>query len=146
MLGPSDIVFEVVESDAVRDVRHLQKICDYYREEGFGFAMDDVGTGSSSLQMVCDLKPDYIKLDKSFISKISEPMYCAVIEKMAQFAHSSGIEVIAQGIETAETMEALRQIGIHLMQGWYFGKPAAQMKRSLDSTNQDLSQLGSSKK
>ena len=52
-LKPADIVFEVVESDSVTDVAHLQKICTYYRNNGFQFALDDVGTGSNSLQMMC---------------------------------------------------------------------------------------------
>ncbi len=139
VLTPADIVFEVVESDHVRDVKHLQKICDYYRKEGFGFALDDVGTGSSSLQMVCDLKPNYIKLDKSLISKIHEPMYRSMLEKMVEFASGSGIEVIGEGVETAETVEMLQSVGVHLMQGWHFGKPSAQMASHMSS---DLIQLG----
>jgi EAL domain-containing protein (putative c-di-GMP-specific phosphodiesterase class I) len=115
-LKPADIVFEVVESDHVHDVKHLQKICDFYRKEGFGFALDDVGTGSSSLQMVCDLKPDYIKLDKSLISKLDEPMYRSMIEKMVEFAGESGVEVIGEGVETPETVAMLHSVGIHLMQ------------------------------
>jgi EAL domain-containing protein (putative c-di-GMP-specific phosphodiesterase class I) len=140
LLKPADIVFEVVESDEVRDVKHLQKICDYYRKAGFGFALDDVGTGSSSLQMVCDLKPDYVKLDKSIISKMDEPMYRSLVEKIVEFASTSGIEVIGEGIETAETEERLHSVGIHLMQGWHFGRPAAQMVANI---SRDLTQLGS---
>jgi EAL domain-containing protein (putative c-di-GMP-specific phosphodiesterase class I) len=139
-MKPADIVFEVVESDEVRDVKHLHKICDYYRKEGFGFALDDVGTGSSSLQMVCDLNPDYIKLDKSLISRIDEPMYRSMVEKMTEFASGSGIEVIGEGVECAETVAKLQAVGIHRMQGWYFGKPAARM---VGQMSRDLIQLGS---
>ncbi len=130
-LTPPDIVFEVVESEEVQDVKHLQKICDYYRKEGFGFALDDVGTGSNSLQMVCDLKPDYIKLDKSLISRVADPMYKGVIGKLAEFAAQFGLSTIAEGIETAETCETLREMGIHLMQGYYFAKPAPHMRPDL---------------
>jgi EAL domain-containing protein (putative c-di-GMP-specific phosphodiesterase class I) len=126
-IGPRDIVFEVVESDHVRDVKQLKKICDYYRKKEFGFALDDVGTGTNSLQMVCDLKPDYIKLDKSLVSGISDPMYKTAVHKLAEFADQFGLQVIAEGVETIETAQTLQTMGIHLMQGYYFGKPAATM-------------------
>jgi len=116
-MRPRDIVFEVVESE----------ICDYYRQEGFGFALDDVGTGSSSMQMMCDLKPDYVKLDKSLISKISDPMYLAAVQKLTELAMQFGLNVIAEGVEAAANIEVLQKIGIHLMQGYYFGKPAPRM-------------------
>jgi EAL domain-containing protein (putative c-di-GMP-specific phosphodiesterase class I) len=140
VLTPADIVFEAVESDHVHDVKHLQKICDFYRKEGFGFALDDVGTGSSSLQMVFDLKPDYIKLDKSLISKMHEPMYRSMIEKMVEFAGESRVGVVGEGVETAETVAMLHSVGIHLMQGWHFGKPSPLM---VSPMSRDLIQLGS---
>jgi len=128
ILKPSDIVFEVVESDKIADVKHLTKICDYYRKGGFGFALDDVGTGSNSLQMVCDLKPDFIKIDKSLISNISQTMYRTAVQKLAEFAQQFDVQVIAEGIEKPETAETLRQLNIHLMQGYYYGRPSPEMK------------------
>ena len=139
-LRPSDIVFEVVESDHVREVKHLRKICDYYRQENFGFALDDVGTGSNSFQMICDIKPDYIKLDKSLISKIEDPMYQAAVGKLSEFADQFGLQTIAEGVEQPATVEKLRTLGIHLMQGYHFGRPAALMYQ----WTTDLIHLGSS--
>ncbi len=67
----ANIVFEVVESDLDRNPAHLRLIFDYCRKQGFGFALDDVGsTGSNSLEMVAALRPDYIKLDKSLIQNL----------------------------------------------------------------------------
>lgn len=126
-LKPEDVVFEVVESEAVSDRKHLQKICAYYRERGFGFALDDVGTGANSLQMVCDLQPDYIKVDKSLISGIDQPMYRATIGKIVELATQFGLRVIAEGVETGETADACSAVGIQLMQGYYFARPAATM-------------------
>jgi EAL domain-containing protein (putative c-di-GMP-specific phosphodiesterase class I) len=130
ILKPSDIVFEVVESDKIADVKHLTKICDYYRKGGFGFALDDVGTGSNSLQMVCDLKPDFIKIDKSLISNISQTMYRTAVQKLAEFAHQFQVQVIAEGIEDPETASNLQQLNIHLMQGYYFARPSPRMTAS----------------
>jgi len=144
ILTPSDIVFEVVESDKIADVKHLTKICDYYRKGGFGFALDDVGTGSNSLQMVCDLKPNFIKIDKSLISHISQTMYRTAVQKLAEFAHQFNVQVIAEGIEKPETAETLRQLNIHLMQGYYYGRPSPEMKSSASNLINIGKQLGQS--
>ncbi len=128
-LRPENIVFEVVESDLVRDPAHLRRICDFYRHRGFLFALDDVGTGANSLQMVCDLRPDYIKLDKSLIQGVERPMYAATVRKLVELAEQFGVKVIAEGVETAQTMENLWLLGVKLMQGYYFGRPAPHISR-----------------
>ena len=129
-MKPEDIVFEVVESESVADVTHLRKICAYYRERGFQFALDDVGTGSNSLQMACDLRPDYMKIDKSLISGVDDPMYRATIQKMVDLASEFNIQVIAEGIETLESADTCTGLGITLMQGYYFARPAPAMVSS----------------
>lgn len=133
-IKPEELVFEVVESDHVQDVKQLRKICDYYRKKKFLFALDDVGTGTNSLQMVCDLRPDFIKLDISLVSGISDPMYRGVVGKLVEFADQFGLQVIAEGVETVETVQALRTMGIYFMQGYYFDKPSAVMGQSIDVT------------
>jgi EAL domain-containing protein (putative c-di-GMP-specific phosphodiesterase class I) len=138
-LQPGDVVFEVVESDGIADRRHLRKICDYYHEHGFGFALDDVGTGSNSLQMMCDLNPDYIKIDKSLIRGVYEPMYRSTIQKIIELAVEYKIQVIAEGMEDAESAALLARLGINLMQGYYFGRPAPRVLNPA----QDLVQLKS---
>jgi EAL domain-containing protein (putative c-di-GMP-specific phosphodiesterase class I) len=122
-MSPENIVFEVVESDRVRDPAHLRKICDYYRRHGFAFALDDVGTGANSLQMVCDLQPDYIKLDKSLVENVEQSMYAATIRKLVELAAQFGVTVIAEGVEKLQTMENLWLLGVQCMQGYYFGRP-----------------------
>ncbi len=123
-LVPADIVFEVVESERVSNPGHLKRIVEYYRAQGFGVALDDVGTGSNSLQMVADLQPDFIKLDKSIIWKCGTDIGLRTIRKLAELGSESGIAVIAEGVETAEMCGMLLDNGIHLMQGYFFGKPA----------------------
>lgn len=126
-LRPTDIVFEVVESDLIKDVRHLRKICDFYREQNFGFALDDVGTGSNSFQMIAEMKPDFIKIDKSLVSRMSEPMFNAAVGKLGEFADQFGLRVIAEGVENVETFRQLRLLGIDLMQGYFFARPGPRM-------------------
>jgi EAL domain-containing protein (putative c-di-GMP-specific phosphodiesterase class I) len=126
-LKPEEIIFEVVESEAVQDVRHLKKICAYYRDHGFKFALDDVGTGSNSLQMVCDLQPDYIKIDKSLVSGLGSRMYRSTVGKIVELANEFGVKVIAEGIEDLTTAETCAELGVQFMQGYYFARPAAKM-------------------
>jgi EAL domain-containing protein (putative c-di-GMP-specific phosphodiesterase class I) len=122
-MGRENVVFEVVESDLVRDSAHLRRICDYYRSHGFAFALDDVGTGSNSLQMVCELRPEYVKLDKSLVQNVEKPMYGATIRKLVELADRFSVRVIAEGVETIHTMENLWLLGVQYMQGYLFGRP-----------------------
>lgn len=131
-LRPEDIVFEVVESESITDIKHLRKICEYYRQNGFQFALDDVGTGSNSLQMVCDLKPHYMKIDKSLIAGLDDAMYRSMLEKLVALGQEFGVRIIAEGIETEAAANTCSALGIELMQGYYFARPSANMLTSLD--------------
>jgi EAL domain-containing protein (putative c-di-GMP-specific phosphodiesterase class I) len=126
-MSPANVVFEVVESDMATDTAHLRRICDYYRGEGFAFALDDVGTGTNSLQMVCDLQPNYVKLDKSLTQNVEQPMYAATIRKLVELADQFGVTVIAEGVERTQTMENLWLLGVECMQGYLFGRPAPEI-------------------
>jgi EAL domain-containing protein (putative c-di-GMP-specific phosphodiesterase class I) len=122
-MSRENIVFEVVESDMIRDSAHLRKICDYYRSRGFGFALDDVGTGANSLQMVCELRPEFIKLDKSLVQNVEKPTYGATVRKLVELADQFSVRVIAEGVENIHTMENLWLLGVQNMQGYLFGRP-----------------------
>lgn len=122
-LTPGDIVFEVVESEQVEDHAHLRRICEYYRSRGFGFALDDAGSGSNSLSMIPELHPDYVKLDKSLVHGAGDEMRRKALEKFIELAKFSGARLIAEGIETAEQATELAAMGVDYLQGYYFGKP-----------------------
>ena len=135
-LTPGDIVFEVVESDRVSNPRHLRHIVEYYRAKGFGVALDDVGTGSNSLQMVADLQPDFIKLDKSIVWKCDTQIGLRTLKKLAELGFESGIAVIAEGVETESMRDVLLDSGIDLMQGYFFGKPAPNFLEQFPGSSQ----------
>ncbi len=129
---PSQIVFEVVETEQAADKQHLLKILTYYREQGFEIALDDVGEGYSSLNMLINIQPDYIKVDREIIdcidqSSIKQSVYKALVST----AKDNGIKLLAEGIERKEELEFLESAGVDLMQGYYFGKPAAEPLRKL---------------
>lgn len=127
-----NIVFEVVETQNVKDQVHLKEILMYYREKGYKIALDDVGEGYSSLNMLIKLKPDIIKIDRNIIENINEDEFKqSVYKALYTVAKENNIEVLAEGIETPYEIETIRKIGVDYMQGFYFAKPTAEPLRTL---------------
>lgn len=143
-LVPSRIVFEVVESDEV-DAKRLPKIVDFYRREGFRVALDDLGAGFSSLNLLSTLRPDFVKLDMELVRNVDTDSYKAsVARKLLEMAGELGVETVAEGIETAGEAQWLAEYGATYLQGYFFAKPApippvfqasAEQSRELASTS-----------
>ncbi|MDY0117714.1 MAG: EAL domain-containing protein [Sulfurimonadaceae bacterium] len=130
--NPKNIVFEVVETEHVKDQAHLKKILTYYREQGYQIALDDVGEGFSNLNMLIDLKPDIIKVDRNIIDHIDkDDMKLSVYKALYDIASSSGIKILAEGLERVEELEAIKSIGVDYVQGYYYAKPQAEPVRKL---------------
>lgn len=97
---------------------------DRLREAGMRIALDDVGLGQSNFKMILDVRPDCLKLDRYFVDGCEmDRNRRAVIAAVAGLAAHFGAEVIAEGVESAATAEALVRLGIHAMQGYHFAKP-----------------------
>jgi EAL domain-containing protein (putative c-di-GMP-specific phosphodiesterase class I) len=125
-LDPKQFVFEVVESDRVVDIERLPQILDFYRREGFRVALDDVGAGYSSLNMLSTLRPDFIKLDMHLVRDIDlDPYKAEVVSGLITAAHNLGIQVVAEGIETVGQWNWIANAGADYAQGYLFGKPSA---------------------
>jgi len=117
------LVFEVTESERVTDLAHLADVFAYYRERGCKVALDDLGAGYSSLNMLVQLQPDIVKLDKQLVQRLPDTVSSAVITAVVQITHSYGGQVLAECVETAEQALAARDLGVDLAQGWFFGRP-----------------------
>ena len=129
---PSQIVFEVVETELVKDQKHLKSILEFYRSKGYKIALDDVGEGYSSLNMLIELKPDIIKIDRNIISGIdTNELKQSVYKALYNLAREHNITVLAEGIETAYELETIKSIGVDLAQGYYFAKPTAEPIRKI---------------
>ncbi len=121
----SDLVFEVVETENIPDMKRLHKILDYYRERGAGTAVDDMGAGFSSLEYLTALRPDYVKLDRELVVQAEhKPSARQSLDIIIEQAKQLGIQVIAEGIETDSQMQMCRDAGVDFMQGFLFGQPA----------------------
>ena len=124
-IKPEHLIFEVVESTDVKDVKHLLRIVDFYRERGFRVPLDDVGTGFNSLSMLTKLKPDFLKLDVELVNCVDHDPYKAVIaRKLLELAQDLGIATIAEGVETEAEYEWVREHGADFVQGFLFARPA----------------------
>ncbi len=120
------IVFEVVESDQAHDVMHLRGLLRFYRDAGFRVALDDVGAGYSSLNLLHQLRPDFIKLDMDLIRGVDEDPYKALIAgKIIEIASALGIETIAEGIETPGELAWSKENGATYAQGFGIARPGA---------------------
>lgn len=125
-IPPDRIVFEVVESDAVRDTEHLLNIVKHYRKQGFRIALDDLGAGYGSLNLLTSLKPDFVKFDRELIRGVDlDPYKQKVFVKLVEMAHELGIHTLAEGIETEGEYRWLAAQGVELLQGYFFARPAS---------------------
>ncbi len=125
-LRPEQIVFEVVETEAIEDHDHLRDILCYYRKNGFGVALDDLGAGYSGLSLMADLDPDLIKIDRGVVARADRSEgHAEVCRAIVGLARSRGRRVLAEGIETAAQRDFMRSLGVDMMQGYFFGRPAA---------------------
>lgn len=132
-IDPKNIIFEVIETEHVEDVEHLSKILTFYKSQGYMVALDDVGSGYSSLNMIARLKPDIVKIDREIIDGIdTNPANQSVFKAIISLAKESGIIVLAEGAERAEEVAYCAANGANLAQGYYFGRPNAEPIRRLN--------------
>ena len=121
----SQLVFEVVETENIPDMKRLGKILDYYRSKGAGTAVDDMGAGFASLEYLTALHPDYVKLDRDLVVRAEhEPSARQSLDLIIGEAKQLGIQVVAEGIETESQRLMCRDAGADFLQGFLFGKPA----------------------
>ncbi|MEJ8307387.1 EAL domain-containing protein [Saccharibacillus sacchari] len=126
-LDPQDFVFEVVETERIADMPHLQRIFNVYRSRGVSVALDDVGSGFSTTEVLSNLRPDFVKIDRGLIDRCDEsPDKQRRIEEIVNISSVFGGTVLAEGIERREEYEFCRSRGISLAQGYLFGRPAAE--------------------
>jgi EAL domain-containing protein (putative c-di-GMP-specific phosphodiesterase class I) len=123
-LDPQDFVFEVVETEKIEDIDHLKSIFEVYRERGIKVALDDVGSGYSTIDVLSELKPDYVKIDRGLIDRCDEDE--AKQRKIIEILHTAaafGAVVLAEGMERKEEWAFCKSAGIDLAQGYLLGKP-----------------------
>jgi diguanylate cyclase (GGDEF)-like protein len=123
-INPARMTLEITESMVLGNVHETIKKMHALKEKGVKFAMDDFGTGHSSLSSLKRLPLDQIKIDQSFVHDIAENDDAAVIiQTIIAMGNNLGMEVIAEGVETAEQKDFLIQHNCVNFQGYFFGDP-----------------------
>jgi EAL domain-containing protein (putative c-di-GMP-specific phosphodiesterase class I) len=123
-LEPSRVVLEWTEHAAVKDFTVMRRTLEAVRSVGFRLAMDDVGSGYSGLQTIAEIRPDYLKVDMSLVRDLHrDPIKRELIETIRRFSDSTGITLVAEGVESQEELESLASVGVRCAQGYLFAKP-----------------------
>ena len=123
-LDEGDLLLEITESAYTQDSDQIIETVNALRGKGFRIEMDDFGTGYSSLNMISTLPIDALKLDMHFIrNAFREGKDTRMLEVIIDIADYLSVPVIAEGVETAEQLAALRAMGCDLVQGYYFSRP-----------------------
>ena len=121
------IIFEVTEGEQVQDRAHLVDIFAEYRRFGFRTANDDFGAGYAGLTLLAEYQPHIVKIDMELVRNVEQSRAKqAIVRGIVAICRELGIEVLAEGIETVAERNFLSGLGIELMQGYLFCKPAFQ--------------------
>jgi diguanylate cyclase (GGDEF)-like protein/PAS domain S-box-containing protein len=123
-LAPSSLKLEITESAFINDVAAAQVTLSRAQSIGIEWSLDDFGTGYSSLSHLHRLHVDTLKVDRSFVSRIHvDRPGSEMVRAIVALAHSLGMDVVAEGVETAEQLAQLVALGCECAQGFHFSKP-----------------------
>ena len=127
-LAAEFLELELTESMVMEHVEDIARLLRTLRDVGISIAIDDFGTGYSSLAYLRDLPIDTVKIDRAFIRDLGSPLEApqfamALVQAIMSLAGHLDLDVVAEGLETHEQLEVLRDLGCHIGQGYYFAKP-----------------------
>ncbi|RYG62974.1 EAL domain-containing protein, partial [bacterium] len=125
-LQHDQFVFEIVESECIEDLPQLKSALAGLRKAGFRIALDDLGAGYASLQLLAQLRPDYVKLDRELMTGVdTDPFKALIAQKLLETARALGVVTVAEGVESKGQWEWLRAHGGDFAQGYYFARPSS---------------------
>ena len=123
-ISPLDMPLEVTESAYAQDVDHMLQTVASLRKAGFHIEMDDFGSGYSSLNMLCLMPIDLLKIDMKFVQNMLHAgSGYSILEFVIDLAHRMGLPTVVEGVEDQEQYDMVRQSGCDIIQGYYFSRP-----------------------
>ncbi|WP_227842449.1 EAL domain-containing protein [Vreelandella zhuhanensis] len=125
--------FEITETERVRDRAHLRNIIESYHAMGFTTSLDDFGNGFANLDLLTDLRPDTLKIDRELIMGCdTNKRRQAILRSIVVLAENLGTKLVGEGIETREESRCLVDLGINVQQGFYFSRPKLEALATID--------------
>jgi len=129
-LKKDSVCFEISERHELPGSNDMQKIIQHYKDENFCIAIDDFGIGYSGYKLLYDIKPDILKIDRFFLADIQlHPKKKVMLKSITQLAVQLGIQVVAEGVENKEELLICRDIGCHLIQGYFIQVPTTNINK-----------------
>lgn len=124
-IAPETLILEIVEEQKYSDHLRFFRAVDALRATGVRVALDDIGLGYSNYRTLIELRPDFYKIDRYFITGCGEKDNArAAIESIALLADRLNGRVIAEGVESQEDLATVTALGVDLVQGYHFGRPS----------------------
>ena len=121
--SPEQVVLEITEHEMISDLERLRTVLAAYRGHGFRFAVDDVGEGHSTLELLAAANAEFIKIARSLTTTAARSGSRSAIRAAGAFAQSSGAVLLAEGLESSFLVEQMADFGVALGQGWWLGRP-----------------------
>jgi len=127
-VGADDIVLELTERTLIDDFAGFLKSIKFFKDRGFKISIDDIGNGYAALDLMVEIKPDFIKIDRHLIMDIQDnPVKQNLLKAIISFCGQSEITSIAEGIEKEEELKALIDYGIDAGQGYLLARPSPEI-------------------
>lgn len=132
---PKDrIVLEITEASSITNYKLFRDAVTYYKKRGYRIAIDDFGAGHGGLKMLSMIEPDFVKVDRHFISNIDKAsIKYNLVDAVTTACHRIGIQMIAEGIERPDELKIVKDLGIDYMQGYLLGRPAYEIPSEVSS-------------
>jgi len=141
-LAASRVIVELTEHRPSSDYATLREAGARWREQGYALALDDMGEGFANLRMWSELRPEWVKLDKHLVQNLAnDPLKEQFVRSLLDMARVAGAKLVAEGIETAAELMALRKLGVRYGQGYLIAPPQPEPPRKL-AAGPHFGQLG----
>jgi EAL domain-containing protein (putative c-di-GMP-specific phosphodiesterase class I) len=123
-LSPRFVTLEITERQVIENLNLYREAMQSFMDLGFSFAIDDLGAGYSGLETVVTLKPSYLKIDMGLVRDVHQKRVSQqVVKAILEMGVGVGATVIAEGIQTQDEADVLRQLGVRFGQGYLYSRP-----------------------